>query len=140
MHRTRAICLAAALAATVAMPAPASAQEPDVQPVVPQVNQPPYDQPLLRLSEILGALHYLRRLCGSGEGVLWRDEMQALINAEEADPDRRARFVDRFNRGYEGFEAVYRSCTPAAALAVDRYMDEGRLIARDIVARYGRQE
>ncbi|MCP5112959.1 MAG: TIGR02301 family protein, partial [bacterium] len=110
------------------------------QPVVPQGNQPPYDDQLLRLSDILGALHYLRQLCGSGEGTLWRDEMQALIDSEEAEAPRRARFIDRFNRGYEGFEAVYRTCTPAAALAVDRYMNEGRRIAREIVARYGRQE
>jgi uncharacterized protein (TIGR02301 family) len=101
---------------------------------------PPYDDGLLRLSEILGAMHYLRDLCNSGEGSLWRQEMQGLIDAEQADDLRRARFIDAFNRGYDSFKAVYRTCTPAATLAIDRYMGEGERIARDIVARYGRQE
>ena len=101
---------------------------------------PPYDDGLIRLSEILGAMHYLRDLCNSGEGSLWRQEMQGLIDAEQADDLRRARFIDAFNRGYDGFKAVYRTCTPAATLAIDRYMGEGERIARDIVARYGRQE
>ena len=63
--------------------------------------------------------------------------MQALIDTENPSPIRRARFVDRFNRGYESYRSVYRSCTPAAATAIDRYMDEGVKIARDITARYG---
>lgn len=100
----------------------------------------PYDDGLVRLSEILGSVHYLRELCGAGEGTLWRDQMQGIIDAEQADGDRLARLVDGFNRGYEGFKAVYRSCTPAAALAVDRYAQEGARIARDIAARYGREE
>jgi uncharacterized protein (TIGR02301 family) len=33
----------------------------------------PYDEKLLRLSEILGAVHYLRELCGANEGQSWRD-------------------------------------------------------------------
>lgn len=101
---------------------------------------PPYDEGLIRISEILGAVHYLRDLCNGGEGSLWRQEMQGLIDAEQADDLRRARFIDAFNRGYDGFKAVYRTCTSAATLAIDRYMGEGERIARDIVARYGRQE
>lgn len=101
---------------------------------------PPYDEQLLRLSEILGAMHYLRPLCGSGEGGLWRSEMEALLQSEQPDDQRRARFVDRFNHGYEGFRAVYRVCTPAATAAIDRYMGEGARIARDVSARYGKEK
>jgi uncharacterized protein (TIGR02301 family) len=100
---------------------------------------PAYDEQLLRLSEILGAMHYLRPLCGSNEGGLWRSEMEAFLTAEQPDSARRARFVDRFNHGYEGFRAVYRVCTPAATLAIDRYMAEGARIARDVSARYGKE-
>ncbi len=85
-------------------------------------------------------MHYLRDLCGAGEGTLWRDQMQGLIDAEQADGARRARLVDGFNRGYEGFKSVYRACTPAATTAIDRYMQEGAKIARDVAARYGREE
>ena len=37
----------------------------------------PFDKDLQRLAEILGALHYLRQLCGANEGPKWRNEMQA---------------------------------------------------------------
>ena len=32
----------------------------------------PYDDRLMRLSEILGAVHYLRELCGANDGQAWR--------------------------------------------------------------------
>lgn len=98
---------------------------------------PPYDAALIRLSEILGALHYLRPLCGAAETSLWRDQMQALIDAEAPSPERKARLTAAFNRGYSGFAALYRSCTPAATLAIDRYMAEGSRLTRDVTTRYG---
>lgn len=100
--------------------------------------EPAYDPQLLRLSEILGSVFYLRRLCGAAEGNLWRDQMQALIDAENPSPERRAKFVDRFNRGYQGFRSVYRTCTPAATVAIDRYMQEATKIVRDVTARFGK--
>ena len=36
----------------------------------------PYDHDLQRLSEILGALHFLRGICNSNEGQKWRNEAQ----------------------------------------------------------------
>ena len=155
--RPRIICAVACLMAVLfGQPIRAGAQSPGLTPLAPAqggltaVNPPggaaatvpggapPFDAQLLRLSEILGALHYLRQLCGGGEGALWREQMQGLIDAEKPDPARKARFVDRFNRGYDSFGAVYRSCTDAATAAIDRYMSEGETIARDVVARYGR--
>src|SRR2546423_8257254 len=64
----------------------------------------PFDGTLQRLAEILGALHYLRALCGANEGQKWRNEVQALIEAEAPAGDRRARMVASFNRGYRGFQ------------------------------------
>ncbi len=86
--------------------------------------------------EILGALHYLRGICGSNEGAKWRNEMQALIDAETPSGDRRARMVAGFNRGYNGFQQTYRTCTPAASVAIRRYIEEGSKISRDLTARY----
>ena len=48
----------------------------------------PFDGDLQRLAEILGTLHYLRGICGANEGSKWRNEMQALIDAET--PSRRS--------------------------------------------------
>ena len=96
----------------------------------------PFDADLMRLAEILGALHYLRALCGTNEGQKWRGEMQALLDAEAPSGDRRLRMVANFNRGYRGFQQTYRSCTPSAVVAVRRYLEEGAKISREITARY----
>jgi uncharacterized protein (TIGR02301 family) len=96
----------------------------------------PFDSDLMRLAEILGALHYLRTLCGANEGNKWRDQMSALIDAEAQSGDRRNRMVANFNNGYRNFQRTYRTCTPAANLSVRRYLDEGAKISREITARY----
>ena len=95
-----------------------------------------FETELSRLSEILGALHHLRNLCGANEGAKWRNEMQAILDAEGQIPERRAKLIASFNKGYRGFQQTYRSCTPAADTAIRRYLDEGAKIAREITARY----
>ena len=116
---------------------PAAAQTPAPAPVPPPDNaSAPYDGELQRLAEILGSLQYLRTVCGAKEGQKWRTEMQALLDAEAPGGERRRRIVARFNSGYRGFEQTYRTCTPAADLAIRRYLDEGSKIAREITARY----
>ena len=101
-------------------------------------SAPAYEPDLLRLSEILGAVQFLRELCGTQEGTLWRDQMQALIDAEQPTADERARMIDHFNRGYESYRSVYRVCTDSARLTVDRYLQEGAKIAAEVAARYGK--
>jgi uncharacterized protein (TIGR02301 family) len=114
-------------------PPPVSA--PAAQP--PAQDQPaPYDHDLQRLSEILGALHFLRGICNTNEGEKWRNEAQALIDTEAPSGNRREQMVASFNRGYRGFQQSYRTCTPAADVVIRRYLEEGAKIARDITARY----
>jgi uncharacterized protein (TIGR02301 family) len=96
----------------------------------------PFDGSLQRLAEIMGALHYLRGLCAANEGQKWRNELQALIDAEAPSGERKARLVAAFNRGYRGFQQSYRTCTPAADLVIRRYLEEGSKIAREVTARY----
>jgi uncharacterized protein (TIGR02301 family) len=96
----------------------------------------PFDGDLQRLAEILGSLHYLRGICGTNDGAKWRNEMQALIDAETPSGDRRTRLIAGFNRGYNGFQQTYRTCTPAATVAIRRYVEEGAKISRDLTARY----
>jgi uncharacterized protein (TIGR02301 family) len=96
----------------------------------------PFDGDLQRLAEILGTLHYLRGICGANEGLKWRNQMQALIDAETPSGERRARMIAGFNRGYNGFQQTYRTCTPAAGIAIRRYIEEGSRISRDLTARY----
>jgi len=111
--------------------------QPQPQPQAPpQPASAPYDHDLQRLAEILGALHFLRGICGSNEGQKWRNEAQALIDAEAPAGERHDQMVASFNRGYHAFQQSYRTCTPAADFAVRRYLDEGARIAREITARY----
>jgi uncharacterized protein (TIGR02301 family) len=101
-----------------------------------EADSMPFDGDLQRLAEILGSLQYLRSICGTNEGQKWRNEMQSLIDAEVPDGERRRKIVASFNRGYRGYQQTYRTCTPAADVAIRRYLDEGAKIARDITARY----
>jgi len=103
---------------------------------VPNPAATAFDFSLQRLSEILGALHYLRNMCGANEGQKWRDEMAALVAAEAPSGDRKARMTAAFNRGYRGFQQNYRTCTPAADIVIRRYLEEGSKIPRDLTARY----
>jgi uncharacterized protein (TIGR02301 family) len=101
-----------------------------------EVAVAPFDPSLWRLAEILGALHYLRGICGANEGQKWRNEMQALVDAETPGGERRARLIASFNRGYRGYQQTYRTCTPAADVVIRRYLEEGSKISRELTARY----
>lgn len=103
-----------------------------------RVLPPAYDLQMMRLSEILGALHYLRELCGADEGHLWRNQMQELIAKEEPTKERQAQMIARFNEGFRGFRETYRECTPAAIEANNRYLAEGAKLALEIPSRFGR--
>ena len=93
----------------------------------------PYDERLLRLSEILGAVHYLRELCGSSDGSLWRDRMREIMDGEGSSALRRAKLTRSFNNGYRSYSRTYQSCTPSAQTAINRFLSEGSEIADGLV-------
>jgi len=92
----------------------------------------PYDAKLMRLAEILGAVHYLRELCGANEGQTWRKRMEELIEGEGNASLRRAQLTSRFNNGYRSYSRTYQSCTPSAQTAVTRFLAEGAEIATEL--------
>jgi uncharacterized protein (TIGR02301 family) len=96
----------------------------------------PFEPGLMRLAEILGSLHFLRNLCGVS-GDQWRAVMEKLLQSENPDPERRARFIASFNRGYRSFGGTYTQCTASARAAISRYLKEGGDLSRDIASRYG---
>ena len=96
-------------------------------------DQRPYDERLLRLAEILGAVHYLRELCGGNDGQLWRDRMQELLNAEGSSALRRVRLTRSFNQGWSNYRRTYTTCTPSAETAIARFLTEGAQIADQLV-------
>jgi len=105
-------------------------------PAVTAEKPAPYDARLLRLSEILGSVHYLRTLCKDGTADSWRQSMQDLLDREAGgEAERRARMTAAFNRGYRTFASVYTACTAAAVVADERYRAEGATLSSEITAR-----
>ncbi len=109
--------------APVVMPVPAASQ----------AVEKPYDDRLLRLAEILGAVHYLRELCGANEGQTWRDRMREILDAEGSNALRRARLTRSFNQGYQSYSKTHKLCTTTARTAINRFMNEGVQIAEVLV-------
>lgn len=93
----------------------------------------PYDEKLFRLSEILGAVHYLRELCGADEGQLWRERMSDLLKSEGSSALRRARLTRSFNKGYRSYSRTYNTCSPSAQSAINRFLAEGAQLADTLV-------
>lgn len=99
---------------------------------------PAYEKQMLRLSEVLGALHYIRELCNANEGQQWRDQMELLIKEEQPTQEQKAQLIANFNNGFRGFQESYRECTPSAIEANNRYITEGLKLSGEIPARFGR--
>jgi uncharacterized protein (TIGR02301 family) len=111
----------------------------DLPPIVPRESTAPpppddrpYDNKLMRLAEILGAVHYLRELCGAEEGQVWREQMKEILRNEGTTAVRRAKLVNSFNDGYRGYRRTYRTCTQSATLATRRFSTEGASIAASL--------
>lgn len=107
---------------------PAYAQSGPSTSAIEDPDARPYDAQIYRLSEILGAIHYLRELCNANEGQAWRNQMRRLLEAEGTSALRRAKLVDSFNKGYRGYARTYRTCTRPALLAIERFMNQGASI------------
>lgn len=95
----------------------------------------PYDDKLMRLAEILGAVHYLRELCSANDGQLWREKMKELLDAEGGTAIRRARLTRSFNQGYRSYRRTYVTCTPTAQSSIERFLAEGIQIGDGLVNR-----
>lgn len=112
-------------------PAPAPAPSPSPTPAAPA---PPYEAQLLRLSELMGALSYLRDLCKAGDGAEFRGKMAKLLEVEK---ERKELLAGAFNRGFNDYHLTYRTCTPSAEEIIGHFLDESGRIARDVASRYG---
>jgi uncharacterized protein (TIGR02301 family) len=110
--------------------APPSASQPSVS---GDSEARPYDQQIYQLAELLGAVHYLRELCGAEEGQIWRNQMRELVSAEGTTALRRARLVDSFNKGYRGYARTYRTCTKPALVAIDRFLEQGASLTDGLI-------
>jgi len=122
-HFLRAMALVGIFTASFAS-APSLAQQSE--------KAPPYEERLLRLSEIIGSIHFLTLLCKPEDGIIWHDKMSEILEAEAPTQLRRARLIERFNSGFSGFQATYRKCTPSAQTALGRYIAEAQVIVQNL--------
>lgn len=99
----------------------------------PAPDSKPYDDRLMRLSEILGAVHYLRELCSANEGQFWREKMKELTDSEGTSALRRAKLARSFNQGYRSYSRTYNSCTPSAQTAIGRFLNEALQLTEGMV-------
>ena len=128
---------ALAAEAPAAKPPPAAKAAP-APPAVPAAPAPPpYEPQLLRMAEMMGALAYLRDLCGMGDSAEFRSKTAALIEAQGADAERRDQLAGAYNKGFRDYAANYRVCGPAADAVIRRYLAETARLAADLASRYG---
>jgi uncharacterized protein (TIGR02301 family) len=146
----KAIRLILAGALALALTLPLAAQTPPAKPVAPVPTPPPspaptptanpappYEPQLLRLSELMGALSYLRDLCRAGDGAQFREKMAKLLEAETGSQERKEILAGAFNRGFNDYRLTYRRCTASAQDIIGHFLDESGRIARDVSSRYG---
>lgn len=134
----------AGLAGAAEAPAPKAAPAPSAPgsaaPAVatpPPAPPPPYEPQLIRLAEMMGALAYLRDLCGQGDSADFRARMAALLDAESADTQRRDRLAGAYNKGFRDYATSYRACGPSANAVIERYLAETARLTSDLASRYG---
>ena len=117
---------------------PADKDAKDREPAAPAEAAPaPYDRDLMRLSEVVGALAFLRGLCAAPDAAEWPARMRAILEAEGVTPNRRDRLAGAYNRGYRSYGLTYRICTPAADEATGRFLAEGERLSHAISGRFG---
>jgi uncharacterized protein (TIGR02301 family) len=125
--------------------APSAAETPSNGAINPLLPPPPpapdpgeptlYDPELIRLSTILGSLHYLRNLCGE-PGDEWRGRMEGMLIADKMEGERRARAIAAFNDGYKAFAETYFACNTQAAAAISRFQAEGETLTARLLTRF----
>jgi uncharacterized protein (TIGR02301 family) len=121
-----------------AQQAPAKAPAPAESAPAPAAEPPPpYEPQLLRLSELMGALAYLREICGAHDSDAYRAKMANLLEAEAKSEARKESLAGAYNRGFRDYALYYRVCTPAAREVIARYLDEAAKISNDVATRYG---
>ena len=87
---------------------------------------------LLKLAEILGAVHHLRGICVAEETQTWRQSMIRLIETQDAPEWLADQMIDRFNQGYYREQSNYPVCDAASERRAVRLANEGARLAKSL--------
>ncbi len=131
------------LLVAVAVPALAQQRRPAPPPTPPPKEEaapepPPaaYEPDLLRLAEVIGTLSYMTALCTQPGSDTWPQRITQLIEAEGTTPQRKERLAGAYNRGYLGHQSTHRACTDRSRQVIDRMLQQGQRLTREISTRY----
>jgi uncharacterized protein (TIGR02301 family) len=131
------------LLVAVAVPALAQQRRPAPAPTPPPKEEaapepPPaaYEPDLLRLAEVIGTLSYMTALCTQPGSDTWPQRITQLIEAEGTTPQRKERLAGAYNRGYLGHQSTHRACTDRSRQVIDRMLQQGQRLTREIATRY----
>ena len=137
----RAVLLASAMLlaapALAQKPAPTPAPSASPSPALP-LAAPPYEEQMLRLGEIMGALAVLRDVCGAGDGADFRARFAALMDAEAGSPERKAAWAGAFNKSFDEYRLIHTTCTPNGQAAIAAFLAEANKIAVTTADHYQR--
>jgi uncharacterized protein (TIGR02301 family) len=86
---------------------------------------------------MMGALAYLRDLCGQSDAADFRAKMATLLDAEATDAQRRDRLAGAYNKSFRDYATSYRACGPSANAVIERYLAETARLTSDLASRYG---
>ena len=76
-------------------------------------------------------------LCGLWRSGVTRGPSRQRGSRFRPEHRRRDRLAGAFNRGFRGYGATYRTCTPSARLAMGRALAEAESLTRDLTGRFG---
>jgi uncharacterized protein (TIGR02301 family) len=129
------------LLVTIASPVMAQQRRPASTPppkeeAAPEPPPAAYEPDLLRLAEVLGTLSYMTALCTQPGSDTWPQRITQLIEAEGTTPQRRERLSGAYNRGYLGHQSTHRACTDRSRQVIDRMLEQGQRLTREIATRY----
>jgi uncharacterized protein (TIGR02301 family) len=86
---------------------------------------------------MMGALAYLRDLCGEGDGPQFWQKMTALLDANSGGESHRDLLAGAYNKSFQDYARSYRICTPAAHEVISRFLTETARLSDDLASRYG---
>lgn len=92
-------------------------------------KQASYRADMVRLAEVLGAVHLLRERCGAREGQMWRRKMLEMLDIEASRKQERDMLINHFNKSYYAMRVNHSRCSMRTISEMNAYIDEGASLA-----------
>ncbi len=84
---------------------------------------------VIRISEILGALHHIEALCTKSTGMVWRVQMFAMLSAYSDNEDMHENMIQKFNESYYNFSSDHVYCSPLTKRIMTHMIEEGKTVS-----------